>query len=196
MTARQKVLVFVALAVVGGVAGALFAVRHRPDPGQTVRSWLADYDSIQRSLAGLRDRSFLDAEVAAARAELVGAIGAHVRANRPGADSLLERADTLEKQLESIRSGAAIDPQRYAELLQEYQSIYAELEPAEREALLDPTVQAQFEAFRVLLDVKMYRLATPRERGALDRLREIEARVEALPPEVVDSLMAPLEITR
>ncbi len=124
------------------------------------------------------------------RADLLAAIEAHLRARHPGADSLLRRAQELEGQLEQIRSGSEIDPQRYAELLQEYEMIYAILEPAERQALLDPEVQRKFDTFRGLLDLKMQELATPEERRALQRRGEIEEQILALPQGAADTTAA------
>jgi hypothetical protein len=117
-------------------------------------------------------------------------ITVHMRVTDPSADSLLRRADALERQMESLRAGEGIDPQRYAELLREYEEIRATVEPAERAAFLDPAIQRQFEAFRRLLDTKMIELARPEERRALGRVRAIEAQIEALPPGMFDSLAA------
>lgn len=187
MDVRKKVLVLVALAVVGGAGGALFAVLRGPETPD-VRAWLLEYDSLQQGLETLRDRAFQDVTVARERAELNEAITARMRASVPAADSLLARADTLETEMDHVRAGQELDPREYTELLQEYETIRAALGPAERAAFLDPEIQARFETFRRLLEAKMIEMATPEERAALRRIGEIEARIEAIPPEVFDSL--------
>lgn len=189
MSTRRKTLILLGLAVFGGAAGVLFAVLRRPAEPD-LRAWLVEYDSLQRSLETLRDRAFSDPVVAGSRAQLSSAIAGHMRGLDPDADSLLERADTLESQMERARLGESLDPRTYARLLREYEEIRATLEPAERAAFLDPEIQRQFEAFRRLLDTKMLELATAAERRALGRIREIEAKIQALPPEVFDSVTA------
>lgn len=187
MDLRRKILILSALAVLGAAGGVLYAVLRGPETPD-VRAWLLEYDSLQQSLEALRDRAFQDATVASGRAELNEAITARMRARVPQADSLLARADTLETAMDRTRAGAQLDPRRYSELLQEYETIRAALEPAEREAFLDPEIQARFESFRRLLETKMIEMATPEERAGLRRIGEIETRIEAIPPEVFDSL--------
>ena len=187
MDSKRKILVLAALAVVGAAGGALFAVLRGPDTPD-VRAWLQEYDTLQQSLETLRERAFQDATVARERARLNEAITARMRTSVPATDSLLARADTLETAMDRARAGDELDPRRYTELLQEYETIRAALGPAEREAFLDPEIQAHFETFRRLLEAKMIEMATPEERAALRRIGEIEARIEAIPPEVFDSL--------
>lgn len=184
---KRMILVLAALAVVGATAGVLFALLRGPET-PNVRAWLLEYDSLQGSLEGLRDRAFQDATVARERSEMNDAITARMRGRVRGADSLLARADTLESAMDRARAGDQLDPRLYAELLREYEAIRAALEPAERAVFLDPEIQTRFETFRSLLETKMVELATKAERDALGRIREIESRIEAIPPEIFDSL--------
>lgn len=153
------------------------AQQTQQQPPSEVQEWVAEMQQIQTQLEPIQLEALQDTAVQRHQSEVGEVVRAAIVAIDPTLDEGLDRMEELMVQAQAAQ--AASDAEKIAELTAEAQTLQPRIEQAQQQALADPEVQTEINAFQEHLQERMVEI-DPETRTMLARLQELDSRVRAV----------------
>lgn len=167
----------IALVMACAAFPAALSAQQQTEPPQEVQELLQEAQQIQQQLAPVQQQALADEEVQAGQQRAADAVRAAMIAADPTMETKLDRLEAI--MAEAQQAQMTGDQETIVALTQEAQQLQPELAEAQAVALEKPEVESEIAAFQKQLRDKMAEI-DPDARPLLDRLAQLEERLEAL----------------
>jgi hypothetical protein len=160
------------------LAAAGAASAQQPAPGMTeeVQGWVAEMQQLQQQLAPVQEQALQEPALQEQQQRVASTLRNAMIANDPAMAQLIDRMEAL--LLEAREAQAAGDHERIVALTAEAEEIQPRFASAQAEAMEQPEVAAEIEAFQANVHARM-RQIDPDTGPLLDRFLELDRRVTA-----------------
>jgi chromosome segregation ATPase len=175
-----KIFTTVALATLAAAPTALSAQVAAPAPADApvdsaaaaqIQGWLAEIQQINGRLQELQQRAMQDPELAAEQEALGARIRTAMEAADPELQPSLERVEAL--QSEAVAAEQQADTARLMEIGEELRQIESRFMTAQEQALAQPEISSDLDAFQVALQSRLVEL-DPEAPQLIARFQELQ----------------------
>lgn len=147
-------------------------------PPPQVQEWIAEIQELSAQLGPLQQQAREDAEIKQEEERVTTIVRDAMIAADPANGQRLDRFETIIAEARAAQEAG--DTAKIAELTSEAQQLQPQVQAAHEEALAQPEVETQIDAFNDKLQAKMVEM-DPNAKESVERLNELNRRVsEAL----------------
>jgi hypothetical protein len=164
------------LAAASALLAPVAAQSQDGQPPAEVQEWILEVQQIHAQLEPVQMEALQDSVLREEQQQVGAAVRAAMVAANPAVTDQLARMERIMEEAQAAR--AASDAEKIVALTGEAQQLQMQLAEAQEQALRQPAIEAQVEAFQKKLHARMMQI-DPESGALIDRLQELDTRIRA-----------------